>query len=300
MQPKQLIQLFSNLTTWKRGGQRAPHKPLLVLFSLGRIYRGEPRFISYMELKDDLKQLLKDFGPHRHTYYSRFPFVRLCNDGIWELKGIKNLDTRIDWSEHHLIDNETIGGFTKEVYNILKENPNLIRKLAEFLLEQNFPNTIHQDILQAVGLEIELINAGLIGELHSVTHRDPKFRDKVLKAYEYSCAVCGFNVRLGNTLIAVEAAHIKWHQAGGPDQEENGIALCSMHHKLFDRGAFTLDKSLTFLVAEEAHGTRGLEEWLLKYHGKQVRFPQSPTYYPKESFINWHVREVFKSQIRYF
>jgi putative restriction endonuclease len=25
--------------------------------------------------------------------------------------------------------------------------------------------------------------------------------------------------------VALEAAHIKWHQAGGPDEESNGLAL---------------------------------------------------------------------------
>jgi len=136
-------------------------------------------------------------------------------------------------------------------------------------------------------------------ELTGKLHRDPQFRERVLRAYEYRCAVCGFNVRLGNTLVAVEAAHIKWHQAGGPDQEENGIALCTMHHKLFDRGVFTLSKSLRFQVAETAHGTEGFDEWLMRYHGKEIRPPQSPLYRPKDFFIHWHVKEVFRGPARY-
>jgi putative restriction endonuclease len=45
-----------------------------------------------------------------------------------------------------------------------------------------------------------------------------------------------FNVRLTHTLVCVEAAYIKWHQAGGPDIEENGNALYPLNHYLFDRG----------------------------------------------------------------
>lgn len=130
--------------------------------------------------------------------------------------------------------------------------------------------------------------------------RDPKFREKVLCAYEYKCAVCGFNVRLRNKLIAVEAAHIKWHQAGGPNSENNGIALCSMHHKLFDHGVFTLTNSGKLLVAEKAHGTNGFENWLLQYHGKIVRKPIRPEYKPKDLYVNWHIREVFKGPSRYY
>lgn len=186
--------------------------------------------------------------------------------------------------------NDTHGGFTEEIYMMLSKDRKLIRELASILLEQNFPEIIHEDILNEVGLDMDLT-----GKIC----RDPQFRDRILRAYEYKCAVCGFNVRLGNVLIAVDAAHIKWHQAGGPDREENGIALCTMHHKLFDRGVFTLNDSLKLQVSEFAHGTEGFEEWLMRYHGKQIRLPQSPLYRPKDSFVNWHVKEVFKGPGRY-
>ena len=62
-------------------------------------------------------------------------------------------------------------------------------------------------------------------------------------------------MRLGRIVpVALEAAHIKWRQAGGPDLEVNGLALCSLHHKLFDRGAFTLSNQLVILVSDDAHG----------------------------------------------
>jgi len=98
----------------------------------------------------------------------------------------------------------------------------------------------------------------------------------------------------------VEAAHIKWHQAGGPDSEQNGIALCSLHHKLFDRGVFTLDNNMLVQVAENAHGAYGMEEWLMRYHGQEIRKPQRPDYYPQDDFVDWHVREVFRGPARLF
>jgi putative restriction endonuclease len=73
-------------------------------------------------------------------------------------------------------------------------------------------------------------------------------------------------VRLGDTLVGLEAAHIKWYQAGGPDAEVNGIALCSLHHTLFDRGAFTLSDSMRIQVSERAHGSTGFQEWLMVFH----------------------------------
>ena len=126
----------------------------------------------------------------------------------------------------------------------------------------------------------------------------PNFREDVLKAYEYKCAICGFDVRLRHLPIGLEAAHIKWHKAGGPNQVVNGLTLCVMHHKLFDRGAFTLSRQWKILVSDDAYGSVGFQEWLMQFHGKKINFPQRLYYYPKIDFIGWHVREVFQGAYR--
>jgi putative restriction endonuclease len=106
-----------------------------------------------------------------------------------------------------------------------------VTDIAARLLERHFPESIHPDILDAVGLTP--------GAAPAERKRDPKFRQRVLVAYEWRCAVCGFDVRLGSVSIGLDAAHIRWHQAGGPDTEVNGLALCVLHHKTFDLGAFS-------------------------------------------------------------
>ena len=80
-------------------------------------------------------------------------------------------------------------------------------------------------------------------------------------------------MRLGRNPVALEAAHIKWRQAGGPDLEVNGLALCSLHHKLFDRGAFTLSNDLEILVSDDAHGTAGFQEWLMCLPRPEAQLP---------------------------
>lgn len=286
MNEKELLNKIETLSIWKKGEQRAPHKPLLIIYALANLQKGK-RLLPYEVVKSDLTQLLRDFGPIRKSYHPEQPFVRLKNDGIWELS------EEIDHSTKNIrsqLTNKVHGGFRKDVYNLLENNDRLVKKVAQAVLETHFPETIHEDILLAVGLELEYIEKRA---------RDPKFREKILRAYEYSCAVCGFNVRLKDTLVAVEAAHIKWHQAGGPDQEDNGIALCSMHHKLFDRGVFTINDNQEFLVAQDAYGTSGFDDWLMKFHGKNLRKPIHPDYSPRDNFVHWHVREVFRGPARY-
>jgi putative restriction endonuclease len=38
---------------------------------------------------------------------------------------------------------------------------------------------------------------------------------------------------------------------------------------------------------------------LMRYHGKELRRPIRPEYYPEDSFVKWHVKEVFRGPARY-
>ena len=111
--------------------------------------------------------------------------------------------------------------------------------------------------------------------------------------------MCGLDLRIGSITVGIEAAHIKWHQAGGPDIESNGIALCSLHHKIFDLGAFTIDPDGRILVSEQVHGAAQFDEVLLRHHGLRVRGPQREDYQPFEEYLGWHRTEVFKEKARF-
>lgn len=282
MNAEELKTKIQKLSIWKKGDQRAPHKPLLILYALGQMQADSERFIPYEVTKVKLTELLREFGPIRKSYHPEEPFVRLKKDGIWMLD--KEVNEKSP-NNRQLINDHVSGGFTSEIFNLLYDNQSLMQEVSQVILDQHFPETLHEDLLDAVGLDFTL---------YTRRKRDPKFRDRILRAYGYSCAICGFNVRLAHTLVGIEAAHIKWHQAGGPDTEENGIALCSLHHKLFDRGVFTLTEECRMLVSQDAHGTHGFEEWLMKFNGKPVREPIQAYYYPKQSYLNWHVKEVFR------
>jgi len=128
--------------------------------------------------------------------------------------------------------------------------------------------------------------------------RDPPFRLEVTRACEYRCCVCELGLRMDDATMGLEAAHIMWHQAGGPDETPNGLSLCALHHKLFDRGAFTVEEGdLVVLVSEQANGS-GLEEALLRHHRTPIRVPQRESYYPAGEYLEWHRREVFRGRER--
>jgi putative restriction endonuclease len=66
--------------------------------------------------------------------------------------------------------------------------------------------------------------------------RETDFRERVLAAYGHQCAMCGMQLRL------LDAAHILPVNApGSTDETSNGVALCTLHHRAFDRSLVTFD-----------------------------------------------------------
>ena len=302
MDSRRLKVLFSELQVWKQGGLRAPHKCLLALWAIGRCLSGESRMAPYRTVDAALGGLLRDFGPPRKSVHTEFPFWRLQGDGIWELDGVGGVRvTRSgDAYKGDLLSEDVRGGLPEEIYDTLRADHRLTAEIVRDLLAAHFPETRHDDILQAVGLQV-VDSDPYFTSTSRRRVRDPGFRHAVLRAYEQKCAVCSFDVRLGSRTVALDAAHIKWRQAGGPDDIRNGIALCVLHHKLFDEGAFTLsppNDGCIILVSESAHGTTGFEEWLGRYHRRAVRKPIRDGYRPNNRFVAWNVREVFQSPER--
>jgi putative restriction endonuclease len=107
--------------------------------------------------------------------------------------------------------------------------------------------------------------------------------------------VCSYDLRLGGQVVGLEAAHIRWFQAGGPDVEPNGLALCALHHKLFDLGGFkVLPETYVMIISQALVGSPEAKDKMLTYHGAGIILPQSRAYLPGADFLRWHDKEVFK------
>jgi|ERR1044071_2445391 putative restriction endonuclease len=290
----EVLRLFDGITVWKKGGERAPHKPLLALLALARCLNSGGRTMRYTEIEPALREMLSAFGPPRQVCHTEYPFWRLQKDHLWTVSANGPLEPRksnSDPKKSELVKYKAEGGFPPAVFNALKSDPELAREVARRLLEAHFPESMHADILNSVGLP----PVDAIGPRKG---RDAEFRTAVIRAYQHQCAICGYDVRLANTDLGVEAAHIKWYQAGGPDVVPNGLCLCVLHHRVFDRGAIGISETGRLLVSEEVHGGSGLEEWLLRFEGKPLRKPQRMDYNPRPEFVGWHLKEVFRTPAR--
>lgn len=285
-----LRERFNQIRTWKRGGERAVHKPLLILLALSRLQNSQERWLSFRVVEKTLADLLRDFGPPRTNYRPEYPFWRLQSDGIWEVRSDTPMIPRrgnTDPKKSELLEKNASAGFSGTIFDEFERHPEQIGIIARFLLDTHFPETVQADL-------IDLLHLTFASDLRSQATRDPQFRREVLQAYGYRCAICGYELRLGSELVGVEAAHIRWVQAQGPDTTNNGISMCSLHHKLFDRGAFSIDPKRRVIVCSKELIDRGASTYLYHLHGKPISLPIDLRDAPLAQFLEWHDREVFR------
>lgn len=307
----QIRQLFRNVRRAPaRDARYAPHKPLLLLMALARLQQGLPRQFGFKSIEPELKQLLAEFGPSNAPNTRHLPFWHLHSDEqgqLWELQLPAELQQHPRGTAPNLTAmrrDDVSGGFSAAVERGLRAHPFLVVEIARDLLQDTFPETLHDDIAHATGLDLNTTEQSARDAEVTYAHsqrrlRDKAFRERVLRSYEYRCCVCGFDLRLGHLPAGLEAAHIQWHTVGGPDIEPNGLSLCALHHKLFDLGAFTLEpSSLKIVFSEHAmSGTRGMTGEL-RHHGQEMLLPISQEVRPGASFIAWNHKYVFKAPAR--
>jgi len=282
---------------WSRGDTRAPHKPLLLLFALGRLQqqgRNEP--IAYTDAEESLSHLLAEFGPpHRTT--PAYPFVRLAADGLWRLTTASG--EPVEDQPAALRRAEAKGELEPEFASALLKDPLLLVRVARFLLESEFPESLQMPLAEQVGLDLDDAELARVVPIEEHRHRRTSFRDEVLVAYEYRCAMCGYEGRIGGEAVGLEAAHVQWWAYGGPDEIANGLALCSMHHLLFDRGVIGVNDRRTVVVSRHFIGHDEASRMVVfELLSRPLRPPQPGLPAVAPTHISWHQEQVFRGPAR--
>ena len=116
------------------------------------------------------------------------------------------------------------------------------------------------------------------------------FREALLEVYGKSCAVCGITFE-----EALEATHIiPWSKCNTKDRLNinNGILLCSLHHKLFDSGLLTVTSNYKIKFLDGKSKIKNLTKYdtlfTLDLQDKNIRLPNDRLHWPKIEFIEEH------------
>ncbi|MFC7718821.1 phosphorothioated DNA-binding restriction endonuclease [Nonomuraea recticatena] len=292
------MERIAGIRRWTRGGERAPHKPLLLLYALGAFQRHGNRPIPFSVAEAELKRLLKEYGPARDTSPG-YPFHHLTSDGLWLV------DTTTGPGSPgpelgRLRESQAVGRLHPDLARDLSEEPQLLARVARYLLDANFAPSLHAEICLLVGLDLETLEtAATTASSGAAVRRDPAFRERVLMAYEYCCAFCAYDGWLDGAAVGLDAAHVRWWAFDGPDILGNGLCLCSIHHKLFDKGVLGLTTDRTITVSARFVGrTAAARDMVLSLAGRPAREPQSGLEGIEAAHIDWHGRQVFRLPAR--
>ena len=274
----------------------APHKPLLLLLVL-KLYKEELIDIPFAVIDRDLTGLLREFCISEAAEKSpEVPFWHLRNDcagKLWEVEIPKKVRfaRRPDGKRGRplIADLRKYGGqgrLKAEVITLLRKNKHLCDRLITVILDTYFDESQHSRILEMLRINKSRADA----DAQAI-----EFRKSVFFAYDSRCAICEFSVSMGNALIGLDAAHIKWKTLDGPDLVTNGIALCANHHRLFNRGAFSLkgpEENYSVLIAKNVN----FSDELAKSRQNILRFnlPLHRKDNPEPEFLEWHRDVVFE------
>ncbi|MCY0940866.1 HNH endonuclease [Streptomyces sp. H34-S5] len=291
---------LSGLRRAQIAGRRAPHKPLLVLWLLGRFAASGSTAVAYDEAEEPVSRLINDFGPAvtsrtRARERAAMPFVHL-ERALWDPRDSAGQAIGLDAPERGswLRARGANGRLRPEVEALLADSGTLA-DVARLLLEQHFTAMLEAPVRDAVGLDLTALDEAAYGPAQRKRRaRRAGFAEEVLQAYAYACAFCGFDGALGRNPVGLEAAHVRWHSQGGPDEVNNGLALCSLHHTLFDLGVLGLLPDLRIQVSQLYVARSQSGQTIDALHGRPVATPRPgrPTIDPKS--VLWHGHQVFK------
>jgi len=71
------------------------------------------------------------------------------------------------------------------------------------------------------------------------------------------------------------------------------LALCKMHHWLFDHGILSIDDHYRVLVSEKIE-VEHPDDIVTRFHKEDVALPKNRDFYPHPVAIGWHRKYVFE------
>jgi len=290
------VRRIREMTRYKtKAGTRAPYKPLLLLWLIGRVANGEGTSVTFAESEQAVAELLASHALAATVPQARYPFVYLASDAeLWSVRNLAGED--ISAMPQHVrentkyLRNEATGQVAPRFAAALGDRE-LRNQLVNELLQSEFPETLHGGILTEVGLTQHIQLAS--------TPRDPRFQRVVPMAYEYRCSFCEFGALMRGDHLGLDAAHIRMHSKAGSSTVDNGILLCALHHRLFDKGALGMDGDLRILVSQQLTIVDNLSSRsLLDLSGRRIRLPQRGYDPPAIENIEWHHENLFRKPAR--
>lgn len=189
--------------------------------------------------------------------------------GKYTLNKFKELDPLIQ---------EEIGRPVTYIKNFLKTG---------FIINDEDKIIIDQSQIRRIQLEMEKAVIEQSKSNSRPAQEQSRFRQEVLKAYQYRCAITGESIAIEQRYL-LEAAHIIPYRDGGAFSVTNGIALSYEMHKMFDNGLFGFwydDKGKLRIKVSRSKKIKDSGKKLEQLDNKEVFLPKEKKMCPDISAI---------------
>ena len=284
----------AHIRSWSRNGIRAPHKPLLLLYALGRLQRaGANTPVAFTEAEGPLAQLLTDYGPPAKSSPG-YPFHHLTNDGLWVVR-TEGGGASPGPDLGALRSSGAMGELAPEFADALLADPALLVAIGRDLLRPTSPTPCRRMSWPRSG-------STSCRWWEESPHRQPRSAAGVPSSgtrcsWPTSCAArLRLRRQAGAETVGLEAAHVRWFNIGGPDTVENGLCVCAPHHKLLDKGAIGISGEHTVVVSARFVGVgQSAEQFVLSLAGPELAEPLAGLPAVADDHITWHTDQVFRA-----
>ena len=262
-------------------------KPLLLLLLVSRIEndRVEENRFQFDDIEKKLDLLIREHGgrPTESGSKPEQPFYHLRTSPFWIVRTQQEYGPGRTALVSDLRRPESYGAFQPKVFRLLRSSGEVRARVVDSILNEWWPETLHGDIREDLGLDRL--------DSRRRAQRDRQFTIDVLENFRYSCAFCGFHAVLNRVATGIDAAHVHWRSLRGPDNVENGIALCKLHHWAFDKGILGIDDEERICIAHvfsaQQDGGLPLESLVNRSLAVQPRKPIA------KRFLDWHRNNVY-------
>lgn len=291
------LQRISDLRVDKARGDHAPHKPLLLLVVCDLAEQGLLRG-STLALTPELASRFMSYWPivayrRKQGPDVRLPFYHLAGDGIWsplDKEGRPARTRRDAWFAELPSD---FRGFLND--------PAARDRARHLLIAKYFRPSERIALYESLGMPVPpdtVIeqNAAYRSPLEAKkAGREARFRNGVMAAYDFTCALTGYRLVTITSGSIVEAAHIHKFADSRNNEIPNGLALSRNAHWLFDQGLWTISDDYRVVVALGAFSERAENESLLfeRLNGESLHLPDDRSLWPSPIHLAWHRRKKF-------
>ncbi|MGW1636495.1 HNH endonuclease [Streptomyces lavendulae] len=279
-----LLQAIRTLKTNTKPEGPARHKPLALLWAVGRLTEGQDRLARWEEFEEGVGSLIGEFGREGDRRTPEYPFWHLRTSGLWEVEGVGGTDFKP--SPAALRTAGARAGFSAGAARALKK----ARTRAQAVALLFSTHLADPDVARAALLERTRLDGyasasgrdkgassdpGRRSRTVSAPDRDRDLPALVKSIHGHECQVCHEPLETRDGRYS-EAAHIQGLGSPhlGTDALDNLLCLCPNHHKQFDGYGIYIDEDWSVRMT-----TTGEVKWQLKIRPEHTINPEYVAYH---------------------